>query len=129
VDVTMGRVPVHFHVPSPQVLKYAQSNLYAKVIRAFVAGEQDAVTVEHGGIKVSVKTLQSCLNAGATVSRPDGKEIPGGVEGFRKMWLELSDASEIKRKQMRAEDRGFNRNLYATYASQRLQRKAESLPE
>jgi hypothetical protein len=94
-----------------------------------VAGEQDTVTVEHGGIKVSVKTLQSCLNAGATVNRPDGKEIPGGVEGFRKMWLELCDASEIKRKQMRAEDRGFNRNLYATYASQRLQRKAESLPE
>lgn len=129
LDTTMERAPVHFHLPSPQVLKYSQSNLYAKVVRAFVTGEQDTAIVEHGGIKVTVRTLQACLNAGATVSRPDGKEIPGGVEGFRKRWLELCDASEITRLQMRVEDRGLERNLYATYASQRLQKKAKSLPE
>ena len=119
-----GRL-VRFHLPSPQVLKYSQSNLYAKVVRAFVAGEQDYATADHYGQEVEVMTLQACLKAGATVSRPDGKEIPGGIEGFRKTWLELCDASDTKRLQMRMD----GQNRYATYASQRLQRKANKLPE
>lgn len=122
LDIATGNRQRHFHLPSPQVLKYSQSELYAKLVRAMVAGNENVVTVEHKGKKIRVITLQGFLNSGAVASRPDGMEIPGGIENFRKNWLELCDISDAKRLQMRAADR----NLYTTYTSQRLEKKARN---
>jgi len=115
----------YFHLPSPQVLKYSQSNLYVKVVRAIIAGNEDVVTVVHKDKNITVRTLQGLLKSEVSISRPDGMEIPGGIEQFRKSWVDLCDISDARRSQMRVE----GRNLYASYASQRLQKKAKNIAE
>lgn len=119
LDREINGMQMQFHLPSPQVLKYSQSDLYAKLVRAIVAGDKNVVTVEHKGEEIDVITLQGWLNAGAVASRPDGMEMPGGIENFRKSWLELCDISDAKRLQMQVD----GRNLYTAYTSQRLEKK------
>jgi len=126
LDLKLKNGQMHyFHLPSPQVLKYSQSNLYGKVVRAIIAGNEDVVTVMHKDKKIRVRTLQGLLKEEVGVSRPDGMEIPGGIEHFRKNWVELCDISDARRSQMRVE----GRNLYASYTSQRLQRKTKNIAE
>ncbi len=119
VDAQIDGKAVNFHLPSAQVLKYSQSDLYAKVMRAIVAGEEPTAKVHHNGREHEVRTLKGMVDAGATIGRPDGGAMTGGLEAFRAAWLAQCDASDQQRAQMRAGDR----NHYLAYSSARLTEK------
>ncbi len=124
VDFQHHGKTTHFHLPSAQVLKYSQSDLYAKVIRATVAGDQPVATVHHNGKVHEVRTLKGLMDAGAKIGRPDGGALAGSLEAFRAAWLAQCDASDMRRAQMRTD----NRNHYLAYSSARMTEKASKNP-
>jgi hypothetical protein len=124
VDVQLDGEAVNFHLPSAQVLKYSQSDLYAKLMRAIVAGEEPTAKVHHNGDEHEVRTLQGLIEAGATIGRPDGGAMAGGLDAFRAAWLAQCDASDQQRAQMRA----GARNHYLAYSSARLTEKVGKDP-
>lgn len=61
---TEGEI-VHFFLPSPEVLRYSQSNLYIQLMRALVAGdnnpENNYIEIKHNGKSYKVTKLETLL--------------------------------------------------------------------
>lgn len=119
-----------FFLPSPWVLRYSQSSLYAKLIHAVVASDDAYHTIEHQKCDVwgrekyiesyTVLTLKGMLE-------DKGCTWPKNVslEKFRASWLSAYESAMTKREQMTA----AGENQYLIYRSVRDHKKAKALKQ
>lgn len=114
-----------FLLPSPQVLRYSQSELYTKLVRAMVEGTDETLIVEHKGKKYKVLTLNGIL---ARKGKIDSSG-PVDLEEFRSRWLAGFNAAMEKRSAMDFHSLKYNttENQYLVYKAARNMEKLEHL--
>ena len=86
-----------FMLPSPLAVRYSQSSLYLRLLRAMVESEEDEVVVESDRGPRRIKTLAGLLRAGATCSAIDGSDIED-LQAFRTEWLRVFDEEALPRR-------------------------------
>ena len=107
---------------SPESLRYSQSDLFVKIARAVVAGNDQVAEVVHKGQTYRVKTLVGLQQEGAKISSVDGRDV--NLEEFRKRWLAKLDHVAIpKREAMQTGQEEDTKNLYLAHVVDRHARR------
>jgi hypothetical protein len=118
IDFRDERYTQRFHLPPAKVLRYSQSGLYIKTMQAFVAAEENTVTVHHKKQKISIKTLKGLHSEQATkVCRPNGHALTDeALSTFRTEWLEQLATALRRRASMQVK----NKNQSLAYIANKL---------
>ena len=112
-------------VPSPQVLKYSHSDLYNRIIEAFVRGSGEKEQVEHKRGTFTVQSLKWSI---------DNNKISGiNPEDFKKFqqkWLTKYEQIKKDREFMNVKDSTQNEeNIYIEFEADRLKKLAASIKD
>lgn len=119
----------HFFFPSPQILRYSESNCYNKIICALLA-ETDLTKFTHNNKNYEVVSLQRMLEHSIRKAEEkndeslmkSNQELLSVLPDFRTKWNKAYASTEEKKLLMDLEDL----NQYLAYSSQRMQRIANS---
>lgn len=122
--------PLYLFVPSPQVLRYSQSELYNKVICALFDVTTNSVDVRHRGKHIEVKTLKNIIEESLRLSnlKEDNNSIQKLESALTQLanlsirWLDEYQKAAGKRQEMEFHDT----NYYLSYNSQKLEEKANN---
>lgn len=114
-----------FHLPSPQVLRYSQSSVYLKLIRAMVQGRGELESVRHRGAEYRVPTVMALKRSGAEVKRACGDEELSEAEiaAFAADWVASAEIEFKKRNDMTLD----GTNLGLTRKTQVFKERARAL--
>lgn len=123
--------------PSPQVLRYSQSDLYVQYIEKMLSEDNEFTLIKNDGTKprkITCKPLKKILEDSVKYAQENkdentakaNEEILKQLPEFRKKWLEEYKHSQSKRNQMIG-SRGINRYLvYRTNKLNEIANKADS---
>lgn len=126
-EVSINTKNYHFFLPSPQLLKYSQSELYNKIIEAFVTGDKEYISVIHKNKKTDKYETYTVEPMLKMIKDKKTTEInEADFKKFQQKWL--SKYSQIKKDREFMNDKnGINR--YMEFEQYRLNQLAKSLHE
>lgn len=114
-------------IPSPQALRYSQSDLAVKVAHAVVTGTDAQATVEHRGEEYTVKTLAGYAQDGVPLERPlatpgSGSLSTTELDSFRQQWAAAYDHEMTPKREAMRDSAG--RNAYLAQVQHRHNARA-----
>lgn len=102
-DASLGKSAesFSFFLPSPHVLRYSQSELYIKILRAMVDSDNEFVTIRHKKVMYEVNTLLWMLVNGAKIEFLNGKDFSfDEMTLFRARWLKAFDQYAVAKRDL-----------------------------